>query len=381
LAYDFIKLSKLPSSEIGRILECQILAFQHSNLPLIHEKMKFNKKIIYGSILIAIILTSYFYFKFLFIDDIDKSLIAGAISFLFSFTVSVLIFIANIKTVNFLREKFPWDKKFFKRLISEAIFTNFNASVIISILVLILNYILPHFQEIKLSVVLFNNIIIAIVINTIVVSILEGYYYFKQWKTSLVQAEQLKRENIQSQFEALKNQVDPHFLFNSLNTVYSLIDPHPEKAKEFITKFSKIYRYVLDVKDKIVVKLSEEIDFINSFIFLQKIRHEGNLEISIEIDAKKLNNYIPPLSLQMLVENAIKHNIISDKMPLKISITDKNNYLVIKNNIQLKDNMIESTKIGLNNLTERYKHISDSIPEFYIKNNEYIAEIPLLEEE
>ena len=343
--------------------------------------MKFNRKIIYACILIAIILPIYFYFKFLFIDDVDKPLKAGAIGFLFSFTVSILIFTANIKTVNFLRKNFPWDKKFNKRLISEALFTNFNASFIISILTLIIYSTLPHFHEKKLSIALFNNIIIAIVINTIAVSILEGYYYFKQWSISIVQAEQLKRENIQSQFEALKNQVDPHFLFNSLNTVYSLIDPHPEKAKEFIAEFSKIYRYVLNVKDKIVVKLSEEIDFINSFIFLHKIRHEGNLEIKIEIDAKKLNNYIPPLSLQMLVENAIKHNIVSEKNPLKISITDKNNCLIVKNNIQLKDNMIESTKIGLNNLTERYKHISDSTPEFYIKDNEYIAEIPLLEEE
>ncbi|MCK4637860.1 MAG: histidine kinase, partial [Bacteroidales bacterium] len=226
--------------------------------------MKFNKKIIYASILIAIIIPTYFYFKFLLTDDVDKPIKAGAIGFLFSFTVSVLIFIANIKTVNFLRKIFPWDKNFFKRLISEAVLTNINASVIISILVLILYSILPHFQEKKLIIVLFNNIIIAIIINTIAMSVLEGYYYFKQWRISFVQAEQLKRENIQSQFEALKNQVDPHFLFNSLNTVYSLIDPHPEKAKEFITEFSKIYRYVLNVKDKIVVKLREEIDFINS---------------------------------------------------------------------------------------------------------------------
>lgn len=344
--------------------------------------MKFNKKILIASIFIAIIIPTYFYFKFLLIDDVDKPIKAGAIGFLFSFTVSVLIFFVNIKTINFLRRKYPWgDSKFTKGIIYKAVLTNINASIIISILVLILYSILPHFQERKFSFVLFNNIIIAIIINTIAMSVLEGYYYFKQWRISIVEAEQLKRENIQSQFEALKNQVDPHFLFNSLNTVYSLIDTHPEKAKEFIAEFSKIYRYVLNVKDKIVVKLSEEIDFINSFIFLQKIRHEGNLEIFIDIDAKKLNNYIPPLSLQMLVENAIKHNIISEKNPLKISITDKNNYLIVKNNIQLKDNMIESTKIGLNNLTERYKHISDSIPEFYIKNNEYIAEIPLIEEE
>jgi LytS/YehU family sensor histidine kinase len=196
----------------------------------------------------------------------------------------------------------------------------------------------------------------------------------------LIQTEQLKRENIQSQFEALKNQLDPHFLFNSMNTVYSLIDTHPDKAKEFITKFSKIYRHVLNVKGKVVVPLKDEIEFLNAYIFLQKIRHEGNLDISINIDAQKLNHYIPPLSLQMLVENAIKHNIVSEKHPLKITIFNTNTSLIVKNNLQTKDLISESTKIGLNNLSERYKHISDKMPEFYIKDNEYVAEIPLLEE-
>ncbi|MEA3476926.1 MAG: histidine kinase, partial [Bacteroidota bacterium] len=117
------------------------------------------------------------------------------------------------------------------------------------------------------------------------------------------------------------------------------------------------------------------------YIFLQKIRYEGNLEILINIDAQELNKYIPPLSLQMLVENAIKHNTISEKKPLKIKIFNNNNSLIVKNNLQSKDSINESTKIGLINLTERYQHISEKAPEFYIKDNEYVAEIPLLEEE
>ena len=129
------------------------------------------------------------------------------------------------------------------------------------------------------------------------------------------------------------------------------------------------------------VPLKDEIDFLNSYIFLQKIRHEGNLEISINIDAQKLNNYIPPLSLQMLVENAIKHNVISGKKPLKIEIFNNNDFLIVKNNLQAKDSINESTKIGLNNLTERYKHISEKAPAFYVKDNEYVAEIPLLNDE
>lgn len=303
------------------------------------------------------------------------------IGVLYSFLVSVSIFAVNIKVFNWLRRKFPWDKKLIQRLSYEILLTNFNAVIIISIFAFIFSLTFNHFGNQKLGIVLFNNIIVAIIINTFAMSILEGYYYFQQWKTSLIQTEQLKRENIQSQFEALKNQIDPHFLFNSMNTVYSLIDTHPEKAKEFIAKFSNTYRHVLDVKEKVVVSLKDEIEFLNSYIFLHKIRHEENLEISINIDAKKLNCYIPPLSLQMLVENAIKHNIISEKKPLTISITAKNNCLIIKNNLQLKDNMIESTKIGLTNLTERYKCISERTPEFYVKDNEYVAVIPLLNDE
>ncbi|MEA3495195.1 MAG: histidine kinase, partial [Bacteroidota bacterium] len=304
--------------------------------------MKFNKKILLACIAIALLIPAFFYLKFHFIGS-NKPIHNMHIGVLYSFVVSVLIFTVNIKTFNWLQRKFPWDKKLFQRISSEVLLTNFNATIIVSICAAIFHFAF-NFRNQELYIVLFNNIIVAILINTFAISILEGYYYFQQWKNSLVQTEQLKRENIQSQFEALKNQIDPHFLFNSMNTVYSLIDTHPDKAKEFITKFSKIYRHVLDVKEKIVVLVKDEIEFLNSYIFLQKIRHEGNLEISINIDAQKLNNYIPPLSLQMLVENAIKHNIISEKNPLTISLTSKNNYLIIKNNIQLKKNMIESTK-------------------------------------
>jgi len=342
--------------------------------------MKFNRKILIACIVIAIIIPAYFYTKFYLTGD-NRPLHNITIGWLYSFLVAVSIFTVNIKVFNWLHRKFPGEKKLIKRISSEILLTNFNAVIIISIFALIFSFVFNHFGNQEIRIVLFNNIIVAIVINTFATSILEGYFYFKQWKISLVQTEQLKRENIQSQFEALKNQIDPHFLFNSMNTVYSLIDTHPDKAKEFITKFSKTYRHVLDVKEKVVVSLKDEIEFLNSYIFLQKIRHEGNLDISINIDAEKLNCYIPPLSLQMLVENAIKHNIISDNKPLKINIFNNSNFLIVKNNLQSKNSINESTKIGLNNLTERYKHISEKAPEFYIKDNEYVAEIPLLNDE
>ena len=342
--------------------------------------MKFNKKILIACIVIALLIPAFFYLKY-FLTDENKPVHNIGVGVLYSFIVSVSIFTVNIKTFNWLRRKFPRDKELIQRISSIILLTNLNAVIIVSILALIFSLIFDHFGNQKLSIVLFLNIIVAIILNTFAVSILEGYYYFRQWKISLVQTEQLKRENIQSQFEVLKNQIDPHFLFNSMNTIYSLIDTDPDKAKEFITKFSKTYRHVLDVKEKIVISLKDEIEFLNSYIFLQKIRYEGNLNISINIDAKRLNNYIPPLSLQMLVENAIKHNVISEKNPLKIKIYNNNNSLIVRNNLQPKDSINESTKIGLINLTERYKHISEKAPGFYVKDNEYVAEIPLLDDE
>ena len=344
------------------------------------QDIKFNRKILIACIIIALIIPAFFYLNFYLTGD-NKPMHNIMTGVLYAFIVSVSIFTVNIKIFNWLRRKFPWGKKPVQRISSEILLTNFNAGIIVTIFALIFSLTFNHFGNQKLIIVLFKNLIVAIIINTFAVSILEGYYYFKQWKISLIQTEQLKRENIQSQFEALKNQIDPHFLFNSINTVYSLIDTHPDKAKEFITKFSKTYRHVLDVKEKVVVSLKDELEFLNSYIFLQKIRHEGNLEITIDIDARKLNHYIPPLSLQMLVENAIKHNIISAKKPLKIQIFNNSNSLIVKNKLQSKNFINESTKIGLNNLSERYKHISEIAPAFYVKDNEYVAEIPLLNDE
>lgn len=343
-------------------------------------EIKFNKKILLACIIIALLIPPFFFLKF-HISGESKPMNHILVGFLYSFIISVSVFVVNIKTVNWCHRLFSGEKKFFKRIVFEMLVTNFNAVLIIIINVIIFYYIFGTFSRQTFNIVLFNNITVVIIVNTLATLFLEVFYYFKRWKTSIIQTEKLKRENIMSQFQALKNQIDPHFLFNSMNTIYSLIDTQPDKAKEFISKFSKIYRRVLDVKEKVVVSLKEEVEFLNSYIYLQKIRYQGNLELSINIDAQKLNSYILPLSLQMLVENAIKHNIISEKKTLKIEVFNNNDSLIVKNNLQPKDAVNESTKIGLNNLAERYKHISEKAPKFYIKDSEYIAEIPLLNED
>jgi LytS/YehU family sensor histidine kinase len=139
------------------------------------------------------------------------------------------------------------------------------------------------------------------------------------------------------QYEALKNQVNPHFLFNSLNALSSLIYENPGKAVEFINRLSDVYRYVLDSKDKEAVPLSEELTFVRSYLFLLKARFENNLVAETNISEEK--GYVPPMALQMLIENAVKHNEISDEHPLKISVFEKDQYIYVKNNVQLKVRM------------------------------------------
>jgi two-component system LytT family sensor kinase len=302
----------------------------------------------------------------------------------FTLLITCLISLANMFTMEKINQKIPWHKNKTKRFILEFVLTNFNAVFIISIVFLILFKFFSYRQMVpeieSMMSMLYDNIIIALIVNTIVVSILEGQYLIRQWINSIVEVEKLKREKAESQYAVLKNQVNPHFLFNSLNSLSSLIRVSPEKAIDFVDKFSKIYRYVLEVSEKIVVELREELDFLQSYYFLQKIRFGDNLEIKLEIDSIWLNKFVPPLSLQILVENAIKHNEISKEHPLKIIIYVKDEFLVISNNLQLKKNMEGTTGIGLNNLSQRYDHLTEIKSKFYTTQYEYISMIPLLNE-
>ena len=172
--------------------------------------------------------------------------------------------------------------------------------------------------------------------------------------------------------------MNPHFLFNSLNTLSALIPVDPDRAERFVQAFAKNYRYVLDVKDKSFVPLEVELEFVRSYCFLQKIRFEDQLVITEDIEATGKNYYIPPLILQNLVENAIKHNRISEKHPLHIYIQLIGDVLQVRNRIHTRQEIADSTKTGLKNIRERMKLVSNSIPEFYEKDGIFYAIIPLV---
>lgn len=189
----------------------------------------------------------------------------------------------------------------------------------------------------------------------------------------------LQKENLQSQFEVLKQQVNPHFLFNSLNVLTSLIKADPDLAETFTEKLSKVYRYVLENKEKDLVSLSTEMDFLNAYLFLINIRFSGKIIVEIDIDSKYAEYRVLPIAVQMLIENAIKHNTYSKTNPLLINIyTDENGNLIVCNNLKARETIMASTGVGLENITRRYALITDHTPVFTKTEAHFIARLPLL---
>ena len=204
---------------------------------------------------------------------------------------------------------------------------------------------------------------------------MHGRGFLLSWRQTSIDVEKLKTERIASQYNSLKNQVNPHFLFNSLNALSSLVYDNQDKAVEFIRKLSQVYRYVLDSMDDEVVSLEREIDFVENFIFLQKIRFGENLRVKISEHRPSL--FVPPLAIQLLVENAIKHNVVSQKDPLTIEIAIHDNFCIVRNNLKEKK-VKDSTGIGLENIKSRYQYLTNDEVKIIKTEDCFEVRVPLL---
>lgn len=201
-----------------------------------------------------------------------------------------------------------------------------------------------------------SALISGVIFNCICISFHEGTYLFTNWKQSLLEAEELKKAHLQSQFDGLKNQVNPHFLFNSLNSLSSLISENPEQAEKFLTEMSKVYRYLLQNNEHGLVSLATELRFAHSYFHLLKTRYEDGIFMDECVDRELEDCQLPPLTLQLLLENAVKHNVILPEDPLTIQIfSDGNGNLVVRNNLKRKINAVASNKVGLANIREKYR--------------------------
>ncbi len=205
--------------------------------------------------------------------------------------------------------------------------------------------------------------------------VIDSTYKLTEANTQLIK---LQKENLQSQFEVLRQQVNPHFLFNSLNVLTSLIKLEPDLAEKFTEHLSKVYRYVLENKDNSLVSLQTELDFLDAYIFLLNIRFMDKIEVQVSIPESKKEMLILPLALQLLIENAIKHNSMSKKNPLKIEIfIDNNNVLNVENNLQERESHMVSTGVGLKNIEHRYHLLEMPAPEFLKTETKFVARVPL----
>lgn len=246
-----------------------------------------------------------------------------------------------------------------ERFTQKRIVIGFVSSFLVSILVI---FLLRVFEEVIIEQRSFTdflssetiaNYLVSIIITFFVTLAFHAFYFYKAYNESKVKEQKIIAGSASAQFESLKNQIDPHFLFNSLNVLSSLIEENPDAAQRFTTSLSKVYRYVLEQKDKELVSVEEELKFAKTYMNLLKMRFENSINFELpefENDEAK----VVPLSLQLLLENCIKHNIVSEKKPLHIKIYIEENELIIENNKQIKEVLQDRKGVGLQNIVSRY---------------------------
>ncbi len=253
-----------------------------------------------------------------------------------------------------------------ERFTKKRILIGFLGSFVISVLVI---FLLRIFEDVIIEGRSFDtfiknetlaNYLVTIIITFFVTLAFHAFYFYKAYQENKVKEQKIIAGNASAQFESLKNQIDPHFLFNSLNVLSSLIEENPESAQKFTTSLSKVYRYVLEQKDKELVSVAEELKFAKTYMNLLKMRFENSITFEIpEVEiasnlAMSEEAKVVPLSLQLLLENCIKHNVVSEAKPLHVKISIENNQLVVTNNLQKKEVLSDRKGVGLQNIVNRY---------------------------
>ncbi|KMQ69773.1 histidine kinase [Chryseobacterium sp. FH2] len=323
--------------------------------------------------------TSMFFF-FVFTDEknIKNFLLTVLISFMYSFILGI----GNGLINDFLNKKFPWSEATTKRAIISVV------SILLAniILVYFCNYInFVVFQGVtaeeyfsgKYNYINWFTINVALLISAFLHA--RGFMEeLKKTSKKEVVEQKLIAKSANAQFESLKNQLDPHFLFNSLNVLSSLIDENPRQAQKFTASMSKIYRYVLEQKDKELVTVEDEIEFAKTYCDLLKTRFEDSVDFIFDVKKEDYRRFVVPLSLQLILENCIKHNFATSSKPLIIKIFSENDTLCIENNLQVREQIKESSGIGLSNIVQRYSLLTKRNV-FIEKSEEYFkVKLPVL---
>lgn len=297
------------------------------------------------------------------------------ISFIYAFVITA----TNAYYNAFLTTQYSWEEQTQKRLWFGAL-----GSVLLTVLSFGLARILVVvgiYGKDFMDFVRNENLaqyIFALVVAILVSAILHAFYFYKALQDTKVKEQKIIAGTASAKFDALKNQLDPHFLFNSLNVLTSLIEEDPSQAQKFTTSLSKVYRYVLEQKNKDLVSVDEELQFAKTYVKLLKMRFEDSIVLDIPEKSSNPDAKIVPLSLQLLLENAVKHNIITASKPLYIRICEDGDVLMITNNLQEKQVVKKSSGVGLQNIQQRYGLLSSRVMEIDKRAGAFTVKLPML---
>ena len=292
---------------------------------------------------------------------------------------SVIIYLCNAASFIFLMRKY--DKQLFTRkYIAFGVGGNILASIIGIFLSRLVLKVLVH--GVPLGTFLLDerpqDYYVSFLIAVVVSILFYAAYYYKFYKEKQVKEQKIIAGSASARFDALKNQLDPHFLFNSLNVLTSLIEEDPDQAQKFTTSLSKVYRYVLEQKNKDLVTVDEELNFAKTYVRLLKMRFEDSIVFEIPEKCSQPEAKIVPLSLQLLLENAVKHNVVTASKPLHIKVFEEGGMLVVSNNLQEKQVVKKSSGVGLQNIRQRYGILTDREVSINKTATEFSVALPML---
>lgn len=277
--------------------------------------------------------------------------------------------------VTIMWKKFPWEKMPLKHLFYEILFI----SLYLSVYIIGGAFFISCFESKSYDDLIFSHsteIIITILISFLITTIHEAVFFYQQWKYNFSKSVRLEKDNIEAQYAALKAQVNPHFLFNSLNSLITMLDEHP-LAEKYVQDLSDYLRYVLVSNTRETVTLQEELENSEKYIHLQKQRFGDNFDVEFNIEPADLQKQLPPLAMQMLLENCFNHNVVSKSKPLHIKVFSSENSLTIENNLQKKHNP-DSTGQGLKNIEGRYRFAGVDAVKIELDEQRFAVTIPLI---
>lgn len=335
--------------------------------------------------------------------ELIRSSVVGVIIFMVLFTISLLsgreIIMDYHLMVNFLYTMlysvvlyggnafifYHFDKIYGRgKMTARRLIFGFISSFSLSILLI---FVLRVFEDVVVEGEAFDvfianekvsNYYVAIVITLVISFLVHAFHFYRRYQENKIKEQKIIAGTASAKFETLKNQIDPHFLFNSLNVLSSLIEENPDSAQRFTTSLSKVYRYVLEQKDKELVSVEEELSFARTYMNLLKMRFENSVFYEVPENVSSPDARVVPLSLQLLLENTVKHNIVSQNKPLHIKIFEKDGYLVVQNGYQKKEVLQDRRGVGLQNIVSRYAIITNRKVLVEQTDKYFTVQIPVL---